>query len=355
MLIKFLETLQTFIGTGISVFVVVILFLITQKLLKTKTNTKRKSTSLWKQVILITLAIIGVIIIVLTLPIDNSTQNSILTVIGIILSAAITLSSTTFLGNLFASFMNRSVDSYDIGDFVKIGDEFGRITGMDLFHLEIQTEDRGLVTFPHLHVATNPIKVVRNSGTIISALVSLGYDVNRKTVTPCLKAAATEAGLKDPFVYITELGDFSIVYKIHGMLEDVSKLLTVKSALHAAMLDKLHEAKIEIVSPTFMNQRQVNETVFIPKKSRVKTGIIAPEKLPEEMIFDKAEQAETIEKKKEKVQEIITQIEEAKVVIKELKDDAEKEKVKQRITKLEDIKKRIETRIIDDEEKLKED
>ena len=61
------------------------------------------------------------------------------------------------------------------------------------------------------------------------------------------------------------------------------------------MLDSLHRAKIEIVSPTFMNQRQLKpEQIFIPKTSRTSKPKLpnADETRPEEKMFDKAEVAE---------------------------------------------------------------
>jgi len=64
------------------------------------------------------------------------------------------------------------------------------------------------------------------------------------------------------------------------------------------MLDTLHDAKIEIVSPTFMYQRQTDgEARSLPHQSRSywQPTPQAEDKIPEELIFDKAEQAERLE------------------------------------------------------------
>ena len=108
-----------------------------------------------------------------------------------------------------------------------------------------------------------------------------------------LLAAAEEAGLEQAFVQIVELGDFAVVYRCAGMLVDVKRLITARSNLNAAVLDGCHAADIEIVSPSFMNQRQVNDEVFIPKGRRRRASNFesTPDAIPELMLFDKAERA----------------------------------------------------------------
>ena len=49
------------------------------------------------------------------------------------------------------------------------------------------------------------------------------------------------AELKDPFVQVLDLGDFSVTYRVAGLLEDTKRLLTFRSRLRVAMLDCLHK------------------------------------------------------------------------------------------------------------------
>ena len=146
-----------------------------------------------------------------------------------------------------------------------------------------------MITLPNLYLATNPMTVVRSSGTFTSCEVSLGYDVAWHQVEPLLKLATQEAGLDEPFVQILSLGDFSIVYKTGGICSDINQLLTQRTRLKKAVLDQLHAAGIEIVSPNFMNQRQLPAgQVFsaAPQYANIKDG---SELSPEAKIFDKAE------------------------------------------------------------------
>jgi len=140
------------------------------------------------------------------------------------------------------------------------------------------------------------VTVVRLSGTFISAKVSLGYDVPHNEIEKHLIKAAESAGLVEPFIRILELGDFSVLYQVSGRLEDTKKFLGGKTVLHRAVLDTLHRNGVEIVSPNFMNQRQVTDAgTFIPKVKR-KTAAKAKETGgPDTVVFDKADQVEKAE------------------------------------------------------------
>jgi len=219
--------------------------------------------ALIRQITLFGIVSTGLLILILSFPWPNDLRAQIGSLLGIVVSGVLAFSSATFIGNMLAGILLRAINNFSSGDFINVQEYFGRVSERGLFHTELQTVDRDLITLPNLFSATNPVKVTRSSGTFISGEVSLGYDVSRKKIETCLIDAAKQVGLKDPYVHITSLGDFSVVYKIHGMLEDVKKVLTAKSDLNGAILDALHNANVEIVSPSFMNQRQTGETIFM--------------------------------------------------------------------------------------------
>ncbi len=255
---------------------------------------------------------IFVVILILELPIDDAPRGQLMSLLGILVTAAVALSSTTLLGNAMAGFMLRSIRNFRPGDFIVVDGHRGRVSELGLLRTEIQTERRNLTTFPNLFLVTNPVTVVRASGTFIAATVSLGYDVARAKIEEALLDAAENAGLKDPFVFVMELGDFSITYQVAGFLEETKYLISAESELRANMLDSLHRAKIEIVSPTFMNQRQLKpEQIFIPKMSRASKPKLSAveEPKPEEKMFDKAELAEHEAKAEERLKAVIEEIE----------------------------------------------
>ena len=242
---------------------------------------------------------IGLIFVVFSLPIAAQYKESILSLLGIIAGAAVALSSTTFIANAMSGIMLRIIKSFRVGDYIESGNIFGRVTDIHILHTEVQSIDRDLVTFPNLKLVSNPLKTIRTSGTIISTCVSLGYDVPRQKIEKNLLLAAEKIGLENPFVHILELGDFSVTYKVGGLLKNIESLITARSDFKKAVMDALHEADVEIVSPNFMNQRVLKEgTVFIPPKEPTKAEAPEkpPEKKPEEIIFDKAIEAEILGK-----------------------------------------------------------
>lgn len=248
---------------------------------------------------------LGMMLVILSLPISSDSKQIIVSAIGIIVGATVALSSTTFVSNGMSGIMVRLTKPFNVGDYIRSGDIFGRVTDKTILYTRIQSEYRDLITVPNLKIMSNPLTTIRSSGTIISTNVSLGYDVCRQDIEKALLEAAGQAGLEDPFVHVLELGDFSVTYKVGGLLKETKALLTDRSNLKKAVLDSLHRMDIEIVSPTFMNQRVMkNGKRFIPplRENREDEEEFRPDKdyIPEvsteEIIFDKAIEAEMLEK-----------------------------------------------------------
>ena len=291
-----------------------------------------------RQLIIMLLSLAGLILVIIVTPISDTSKGQLLNLIGILLSVAIALSSTTFLGNIMAGFMLRAVRNFRPGDFIRVGDHFGRVSERGLFHVEIQTEDSDLTTLPNLFLVTNPVKVIRSSGTFITAEVSLGYDIHWTKIEKLLLEAAKESELEGPFVHILKLGDFSVTYRIAGLLTDIKHLLSARSRLKAMILDHFHKAGVEIVSPTFMNTRALAETrQFIPgdelHKVHVETAITAPQ--PEKVVFDKAEQAESLENLRETSSKLLNEIDNLTEQREHESDKVKKEQLQAQLQQLE--------------------
>lgn len=328
----------SFTGTVMTILAVAAIFYLARIFLDRQSRGKTDA-GLIRGIILFTIGLVGAIAIILALPLGDSLRGQITSLIGIVLSAVLALSSATFIGNALAGIMLRAVNSFRAGDFIRVTEHFGRVTERGLFHTEIQTENSDLLTLPNLFLATNPVKVTRSSGTFISGICSLGYDVNHKKIEKALIKATEMTGLKDGFVRIQELGDFSVVYQVYGMISDVKTILSAESRLNGMILDALHEAGIEIVSPNFMNQRQVGDTVFIPKKMRATNS--KPQDSPENKIFDKADEAESVEKQKKLIKDTEGKIKELNEQLKTLETEEEKANLQETITQLKGIKERM--------------
>jgi small-conductance mechanosensitive channel len=325
------ERLAPYWPTGVAI-VGALLVLFVVRLFLERLYRGRASYPFRRQVTTIILALLGILVVILMIP-SETISAQLLSLFGLLLSAAIALSSTTFVGNAFAGMMLRAVRNFRPGDFIQVGDHFGRVSEQGLFHVEIQTEDRDLTTMPNLYLVTNPVKVIRASGTILTAEVSLGYDISRARVEKALVAAAEASGLKEPYVHILDLGDFSVSYRVAGLLTDTSHLISARSRLRATMLDSLHRVGIEIVSPTFMNTRALpTERHFIPAVTpATESGVSSA---AERIAFDKAEEAATIEKLRETQEQLAKDIAESKHAREKTSSDTEKARLTTEIERL---------------------
>lgn len=329
------------------IVVVALLFILTGWMLNRRNGLR--GSALQRQGLGALLLLVGLLAVVVTLPIEDATRSDLLNLIGLLLSAAIALSSATFVSNMMAGVLLRVLRNFRPGDFIAVEGNFGRVSEQGLLHTEIQTEDRDLITLPNLYLTTRPVRVTRTSGTVISADISLGYDVPRRKIQASLLAAAEQAGLSEPFVRVLELGDFSVSYRVAGILTEVKQLLSVRSVLRAAVLDQLHGDGIEIVSPNFMNQRVLSpQQLFIPAEEL--DSIDAPEEIevfPEEIIFDKAEEAESHEKLKAARTSLEERVEGLRARLKDAEDDQERASLERRLQRAEGVLERFAGKIDD--------
>lgn len=301
-----------------------------------------------RPLVMLGISAVALIAIVIALPIKEGTTNQLLGLLGLVLTGIIGLSSTTFVSNAMAGLMLRSVGSFRSGDFIKVDTHFGRVSGRGLFHTEIQTEDRDLTTLPNLYIVSNPVKVVRSSGTIVSANISLGYDASESKVEALLIEAAKKTGLAEPFVHVVDLGDYTVSYRVSGFLEDIKRLVTARSRLRIESMNTLHNAGIEVMSPAVMMQRPIpaEERIMPQKVVASRWQQAEGQSLPEDRIFDKAEQAEALERFEKELQDFGV---EKTALLKELENASEEGKADlgRRIEKLdiqiERLKKSLES------------
>ena len=270
-----------------------------------KTFAQQPNNRLYRQFAQLVLVLLALVVLMLALPLEVETRGQLLGLFGLVITAIIALSSTTFVSNAMAGLTLKIIGSFRTGDFIQVGEHFGRVRMKTLLHTEIQSEDRDTVTLPNLYVITNPVKVVDQSGTLVSAEVSIGYEVHRESVRVKLREAAERVELTDPFVQILALGNYAVEYRVTGFLADVGKIVSKRTELRGAVLDVLHDAHIEIMTPSVMHQRPLSENV-IPTKDPTLVGP-APGKA-EDLMFDKAEMAAKIERFRDQIRSVQAEI-----------------------------------------------
>jgi small-conductance mechanosensitive channel len=243
---------------------------------------------------------VGIFLVLSVIPgITTNMMRLLVAAVGIILA----LSSTTIIANGMAGLMIKLVNSYRIGDMVEIGGHLGKVSEIGMFHTEIQTPKRGLVTVPNYVVMRDPFINYTEAKYIVHVPVTLSYDTSREKVEDLLMKALKKTELEDPFVLVTELGNYWVKYEANGLLGEVSKLISVESDLKRNILDEFNKAKVEILSPDYYAIKMVPEKfVAIPPEYRkgklpkweVKKleKLEKEEKKAEEIMFEKATKEE---------------------------------------------------------------
>ena len=110
------------------------------------------------------------------------------------------------------------------------------------------------------------------------------------------------------------------------------------------MLDMLHEGGVEIVSPTFMNTRTVSDRKkYVPTAKDVHKKPVEPsvQAVPEEIVFDKAEKAESLEKLRETLEALNKEIETIKERLHQTKNESERKTLEDQVNNLKSRHERI--------------
>jgi len=289
---QFPEALQTqalaLLPTLVTLIVVLLVLTVAGRILERR-RIRTGDPKVLSQAGMVVLGFAGILVIILVLPVSDATRGQLYTLVSVLVSASIALSSTTIVGNAMGGLMIRFVSGSRVrpGDYIRVERHVGRVTEMGILHTLIQTETRDVTWLPNLWLIGRPVTLRQATGTIVNTTVSLGYDVNRGSARTALLDAANSVGLSKPFVRLEDLGDFSVTYKVGGLLSDLARLLETHSLLRAAVLDTLHGAGIEIVSPVVETSRIFSaKHTFVPPTGEATMTEEVP--AADEIMFDQA-------------------------------------------------------------------
>ena len=220
------------------------------------------------QLIMLALTFAGVLAVVVALPVNDALRGQLLSLIGILLSAAIALSSTTFIGNIMAGIMLRIVKKRearrlhhgrrphrpDYRDGPAAYRDSDRVPG-----------SRHGAESVHGHAAAQGCARLGydNHGRSVFRLRRRSCAGDRRTVQ---SGRWTQASAS-PLPRSASSADYSVVLSRSGSARRSKRALSPpERVLRAAMLDSLHAAGIEIVSPGFHEYASTRRRthVFIP-------------------------------------------------------------------------------------------
>lgn len=192
--------------------------------------------------------------------------------VSIFLGLLLSLGSSTAVANIVAGVVITYMRPFQTGDRVKIGDTVGDVMGRSLLVTRIKTIKNEEITIPNAQILTTQLKNfsshAQDIGLILNTTITIGYDVQRQKVEQLLIEAALAVDMIDntpsPFVLTTSLDDFYVSYQLNAYTKQAAKGAMIYSKIHEQILDRFHEAGVEILSPHYGAQRDGNMMAVPP-------------------------------------------------------------------------------------------
>jgi small-conductance mechanosensitive channel len=190
--------------------------------------------------------------------------------ISVFLGVLLSLGSTSAMAHGVAGTILTYMRAFQVGDFVRIGNDTGDVVERTLLVTRIRTQKNEIVTIPNGTVlggvVVNYSAEAKNEGLIFHTTVTIGYAAPWRQVHELLitAALATEDILHDPppFVLQTALNDFYVAYELNVYTDKPRNMLDAYSGLHQNIQDKFNEAGVEINSPHYTSLRDGNLTTI---------------------------------------------------------------------------------------------
>lgn len=209
--------------------------------------------------------------------------------VSIFLGVLFSLGSTSAIANIVAGIVITYMRPFTIGDRVKIGETIGDVTEKSLLVTKIKTLKNEDITIPNATIINahlwNFTVYAKNIGLILHTSVTIGYDVEWKTVNELLlKAASKTKQIQDepkPFVLQKSLDDNYVNYELNVYTMESDKMQLIYSDLHRNILEEFNHAGIEILSPKYVASRDGN-------KSTIPSPLETDTRNPIEKLVDKA-------------------------------------------------------------------
>jgi len=190
--------------------------------------------------------------------------------ISVFLGVLLSLGSTSAVAHGVAGTILTYMRAFQVGDFVRIGNDVGEVVEKTLLVTRICTQKREVVTIPNGTVlggvVVNYSAEAKQKGVIFHTTVTIGYNAPWRKVHELLLAAAlvTDDVLHDPppFVLQTALNDFYVAYELNAYTAKPSEMLHTYSVLHQNIQDRFNEAGVEINSPHYRCLRDGNQATI---------------------------------------------------------------------------------------------
>lgn len=180
--------------------------------------------------------------------------------ISVLVGVMVTLGSTGIVSQAMSGLVVIYARALRRGDHVVVGDVEGVVTEVSAMATKLVNLRNEEITIPNSVLVGSAIrnfsKLASTQGTLLSTVVTLGYDVPWRQVHRLLgEAARATPGLRSeppPRVFQKDLASFYVEYELQVSTDAPLDRIGLLSDLRANILDTFDRAQVPLLSPDFL-------------------------------------------------------------------------------------------------------
>jgi small-conductance mechanosensitive channel len=186
---------------------------------------------------------------------------------SVFVGALVTFGSSGVIGNMLAGVLLTYARAFRVGDVVRIENVYGKIVEKTLLVTRVVTSGDEYVAIPNSKVLSDSVTNYSShgltNGVAVSVAITIGYDVDWRTVHKLLIDGATRteqiAIEATPCVMEESLGNYSVEYELRAWTKTSEGIFESYAALRRNVLDAFADAGVEIMTPTILSHRDASE------------------------------------------------------------------------------------------------
>jgi small-conductance mechanosensitive channel len=165
--------------------------------------------------------------------------------------------SMNTIGNAIAGIIVMISKPFKIGDRIFFNEQFADVVAIDFIYTRMKTLDNVLISVPNQQLLTSEISNYGKKNIVRrNCSITVGYQLTSAKVERVLLEAATKAEevLKEPqpYVWVTNLLNFSVEYTLYVFVSQIRKLPLIDSNLKRTILEVCRKHGIDIATPTLI-------------------------------------------------------------------------------------------------------
>jgi len=174
--------------------------------------------------------------------------------------AFLSFGSNSVVSNLLSGLFVIYRRSVNIGDRIQVGELVGRVESVSLLETQLRSDLNELISIPNTKILNSEVRNFSRTGAspglIVTSVVGIGYDEPQEQIARLLIQAAKKTkaikAIPEPTVHRVSLNSFDISYRVNAYAEPSHDPLQLSSDLNANVVDILHGAGVQIMTPAYM-------------------------------------------------------------------------------------------------------